>query len=356
MRATSTSAGQTTREPRGVSPWFAIALTGGFLLGLLAFFVAVERRRPPAPTLPALREARSNDDWYERVTRPTPAIRPSPKVAATPAKVQPPAQPQVMPYQQAHATATMSEDARERRERYRRALASNVTVKVDRQVLETPRLVGSDNAAAATTPIDVAAQPAPPHTISAWTWIYGTLETGIQSDHPGDVLARVSQDVKDSVTQTEVLIPMGSKLHGFQRGRQQVERNDTSLLVTWDDIEFPDGAHIPLPQMPGADTAGYPGFADLIKNHYARTWTPAVLISGITAATMLASRPTYGGINGYSPEQEALGAGAESLGTRAAGQLGAGIGYAKPTITIRPGYEFRILVTRDLVFSGPYKQ
>src|SRR3989442_6544168 len=107
MRATSTTAGQ-RREPRGVSPWFAIALTGGFLLGLLAFFVALERRRPPAPTVPALRDARSNNDWYERVNRPTPAIRPSPKVAATPAKVQPPAQPQVMAYQQAHATATMS--------------------------------------------------------------------------------------------------------------------------------------------------------------------------------------------------------------------------------------------------------
>jgi type IV secretory pathway VirB10-like protein len=352
MRATSTSAGQTTREPRGVSPWFAIALTGGFLLGLLAFLVALERRRPPAPTITALRDARGNDDWYEHVTRPTPAIRPSPNVAATPTNVQP----RVMPYQQARATATTSEDTRERRERYRKALASDVTVKVDRQVLEMPRLVGSDNAAAATTPIVVSAQPAAPHTISAWTWIYGTLETGIESDHPGDVLARVSQDVKDSVTQTEVLIPMGSKLHGYQRGRQQVERNDTTLLVTWDDIEFPNGAHIPLPQMPGADTAGYPGFEDLVNHHYAHTWTPAVLISGITAATMLASRPTYGGINGYSPEQEALGAGAESLGTRAAGQLGAGIGSAKPTITIRPGYEFRILVTRDLVFSEPYKQ
>ncbi len=356
MRATSTSAGQTTREPRGVSPWFAIALTGGLLLGLLAFFVAFERRRPPAPTIPALRDARSNDDWYERVNRPTPAIRPSPKVAATPTNVQPPAQALVMPYQQPHATATMNEDARERRERYRKALASDVTVKVDRQVLETPRLVGSDNAAAAAPPIVVAAQPAPPHTISAWTWIYGTLETGIESDHPGDVLARVSQDVKDSVTQTEVLIPMGSKLHGYQGGRQQIRRNDTSLLVTWDDIEFPNGAHVRLPQMPGADTAGYPGFEDIVNNHYAHTWTPAILISGITAATMLASRPTYGGINGYSPEQEALGAGAESLGTRAAGQLGADIGSAKPTITIRPGYEFRILVTRDLVFSGPYKQ
>ncbi len=354
MGATSTTAGQ-RREPRGVSPWFAIAVTGGFLLGLFVFFVALERRRPPAPTIPALREARSNDDWYERVTRPTPAIHPSPNVAATPTNVQPPAQPRVMPYQQGHAT-TMSEDARERRERYRKALASDVTVKVDRQVLETPRLVDTGKASSTMTPIVVAAQPAAPHTISAWTWIYGTLETGIKSDHPGDVLARVSQDVKDSVTQTEVLIPMGSKLHGYQRGRQQVERNDTSLLVTWDDIEFPNGAHVRLPRMPGADTAGYPGFEDVVNNHYAHTWTPAILISGITAATMLASRPTYGGINGYSPEQQALGAGAESLGARAAGQLGADIGSSKPTITIRPGYEFRILVTRDLVFSGPYKQ
>src|SRR6266849_5429635 len=168
MHATNTSAGQPTREPRGVSPWFAIALTGGFLLGVLAFLVALERRRPPAPTIPALRDARSNDDWYERVTRPTPAIRPSPKVAATPTKVQPPAQPQVMPYQQGHATTTMSEDARERRERYRKALASDVTVKVDRQVLETPGLVDTGKASSTTTPIDVAAQPGPPHTISAW--------------------------------------------------------------------------------------------------------------------------------------------------------------------------------------------
>src|SRR5712692_5238848 len=162
MGATSTTAGQ-RREPRGVSPWFAIAVTGGFLLGLFVFFVALERRRPPAPTIPALREARSNDAWYERVTRPTPAIHPSPNVAATPTNVQPPAQPRVMPYQQGHATTTMSEDARERRERYRKALASDVPVKVDRQVLETPRLVGSDNPAA-TTAIVVAAQPAAPHT------------------------------------------------------------------------------------------------------------------------------------------------------------------------------------------------
>jgi type IV secretion system protein VirB10 len=249
----------------------------------------------------------------------------------------------------------MSEEARARHERYQKALASEMTVKVDHQVLEAPHLVGTGDPPASTAPIVVAAQPAPPHTITAWTWLYGTLETGIDSDHPGDMLARVSQDVKDSVTQNEVLIPMGSKLHGYQRGRQEVQRNDTSLIVTWDDFEFPNGTHIPLPQMPGADTAGYPGFEDLVNHHYARTWTPALLISGITAATMLASRPTFGGVNGYSASQEALGAGAQSLGSRATGQLSEDLDSEKPTLVIRPGYPFRILVTRDLVFAGAYR-
>jgi type IV secretion system protein VirB10 len=249
----------------------------------------------------------------------------------------------------------MSQEARERLERYHRALVSDIGIKVGNgQVLETPRLLATGQNTPATSPINVSAQPAPPHTITAWTWIYGTLETGIKSDHPGDVLARVSQDVKDSVTQTEVLIPMGSKLHGYQGGRDQVQSNDTSLLVVWNDIEFPNGGHIQLPNMPGADTKGSPGFEDLVNNHYVRTWAPALLISAITAGTMLASRPTYGGFNGYSPEQQALGAGAESLGGRAAGQLGYSINTVKPTLTIEPGYHFRVLVTRDLVFSGAY--
>lgn len=357
MPITGVIASPATRAPRGVSLWFAGLLTGGFLLGLTAFFVALERHNPPsAPTAPALRDARSDNSWYEHVTKPTAAAVPSPKTVPTMVAAPSPAPLQVMPYQQAHAVPTMSEEARQRLERYHKALASELTIKPDRQVLETPRLISTGNAPSAGAPITIVAQSAPPHTITAWSWIYGTLETGIQSDHPGDVLARVSQDVKDSVTQTEVLIPMGSKLHGYQGGPQQVQRNDASLLVSWDDIEFPNGAHIPLPHMPGADTAGYPGFADLVDHHYARTWTPAVLISGITAATMLASRPTFGSVNGYSAEQEALGAGAQSLGSRAAGQLSTDLGTAKPTLTIRPGYEFRILVTRDLIFSGPYRQ
>jgi type IV secretion system protein TrbI len=151
-----------------------------------------------------------------------------------------------------------------------------------------------------------------------------------------------------------VLIPMGSKLHGTQGGRQALNQNDQSLVVRWDDIEFPNGGHLHIGDMPGADPAGYPGFEDLRDNHYARTWTPAVLISAITAGTMLASNPTYGSAGGYNVAQEAAGAGTSRIGSFGQEQLMTQLINNKPTIIIRPGYQFRVLITRDMVFSQPY--
>jgi type IV secretory pathway VirB10-like protein len=257
-----------------------------------------------------------------------------------------------MAYQAAKVAPTISEIQRMRQREYIAALGSDIGVKQDNgQTLETPRITPTTPA---NSSLSMRVQPAPPHTVGAWSWIYATLETGIESNHPGDVLGRVAQDVKDSVTQTEVLIPMGSKLHGTEGGREQLNQNDQSLVVRWDDIEFPNGGHIHIGDMPGADPQGYPGFEDLVNSHYARTWTPAVLISAITAGTMLASNPTYGSAGGYNMTQEALGAGTSRMGSFGQEQLMSQLVNNKPTLTIRPGYQFRILVTRDLVLSGPY--
>src|SRR5271170_6190171 len=133
---------------------------------------------------------------------------------------------------------------------------------------------------------------------------------------------------------------MGSKLHGTQGGRDTVRQNDTSLIVRWDDIELPNGGHIPIGGMPGTDPQGYPGFEDLVDNHYARIWTPALLISAITAGTMLANTPTYGSFNGYDAETQALGAGASRLGSFGQQNLMDQLINNKPTIQIRPGYQF----------------
>ncbi len=87
------------RQPRGVSPWFAIALVGAFSIGLAVFFIAVERRHQPAPTIPAVRNARGDEGWVERVTSPTPMASPTFHVAPRPVAIPQPAVAQVLPYQ-----------------------------------------------------------------------------------------------------------------------------------------------------------------------------------------------------------------------------------------------------------------
>jgi type IV secretory pathway VirB10-like protein len=343
--------------PRRVPKWFGLTVVGG--IGLALFFIgyAMTHKVTPNAAAPAVRNPGNAPNWFAKY-QPSPEPAPTPiHIAAAPyhpVSSPPPRLTPQTPYQQPRAAPTISQFERLREREYMAALSSEIGVKQDNgQTLETPRVTVAD---AQNSPIDVSPQPAPPHTLSAWSWIYATLETGIDSDHPGDVLGRVSQDVKDSVTQTETLIPMGSKLHGSQGGRDFINQNDTSLLVKWDDIEFPNGGHIHIGGMPGADPAGYPGFEDLVDNHYARTWTPAVLISAITAGTMLASNPTYGSAGGYNATQEALGAGASRMGSFGQEQLMSQLINNKPTITIRPGYQFRILVTKDIVFPGPYQQ
>jgi len=207
------------------------------------------------------------------------------------------------------------------------------------------------------TPILVSPHPASAYTITSGTVLYGTLETGINSDLPGSVLGRIAQDVKDSVTQTYVLIPQGSKLIGSY-DRDHITPQQDRLLVTWRQIVFPNGGEIQLPDMLGTDQAGYSGFEDQVDHHYAKVWTPALLMSAISAGMMMSQPPQYaGGTNGanyMSPGQmAAMGAGRE-LGQVAIGHLGTTTAETRPTIQIRPGYNVRVMVTRDLVFSGPY--
>jgi type IV secretion system protein VirB10 len=182
------------------------------------------------------------------------------------------------------------------------------------------------------------------------------LETGIKSDQPGDVIARISQDVRDTVTQTEVLIPQGSKLHGTVDQTAAVNLNNTSVTVNWDSLQLPNGAEVPLPKLPSADTNGYPGLSDKVDRHLAHTWLPSILVSAITAGSMLSTTSTYGSAQGYSATSEALGQFGSSLGSQSVGNLNQMFQQLRPSIEIRKGTTFRILVTHDLRFDQPYTE
>ncbi len=236
--------------------------------------------------------------------------------------------------------------------------------------LEIPRAQSGEggasfNSNASSDPTVTLHPPASPYTVMAGNVIPAVLIGGINSDLPGPVLAQVSQSVFDSATGKSLLIPQGSRLIGAYRnasawGQQRVQ-------IAWQRLIFPNTASMDLPQMPGTDQGGYAGFADQVNNHYLGTFGTAGVISLISAGQMVGQMATfggggtYGGYGYYQPNQWAMAG--ETAGSAASGQLG-GVGQQMaaqgmnrpPTIEIRPGYQFDVMVTEDLVFPGPFKQ
>src|SRR5229473_2961875 len=236
--------------------------------------------------------------------------------------------------------------------------------------LEIPRAQSGEggasfNSNASSDPTVTLHPPASPYTVMAGNVIPAVLIGGINSDLPGPVLAQVSQSVFDSATGKSLLIPQGSRLIGAYRnalawGQQRVQ-------IAWQRLIFPNTASMDLPQMPGTDQGGYAGFADQVNNHYLASFGTAAVISLIGAGQMVGQMATfggggtYGGYGYYQPNQWAMAG--ETAGSGASGQLG-GVGQQMaaqgmnrpPTIEIRPGYQFDVMVTEDLVFPGPFKQ
>lgn len=181
--------------------------------------------------------------------------------------------------------------------------------------------------------------------------IPATLISGINSELPGPIMAQVSQDVFDTARGKHKLIPQGSRLLGVYTS--EVAYGQSRILIGWQRIIFPDGKAMDIGSMPGADGAGYAGFKDQVNNHYFRLFGSAFLMSGVTAGIALSqpdqgvnSRPTAS-----SAMSEALG---QQLGQVTAQIISKNLNIS-PTLEIRPGYRFNVMVTKDMTFSKPYQ-
>ncbi|BAR63507.1 conjugal transfer protein TrbI (plasmid) [Bradyrhizobium diazoefficiens] len=98
--------------------------------------------------------------------------------------------------------------------------------------------------------------------------IPATLITGINSDLPGRITAQVSQNVYDSATGHQLLIPQGAKLLG--RYDSKVAFGQSRVLVVWTDIVFPNGSTLQIGGMAGTDPEGY-GSIPIRCNWFSRT-------------------------------------------------------------------------------------
>lgn len=192
--------------------------------------------------------------------------------------------------------------------------------------------------------------PRTPYELRAGFVIPAILISGINSELPGQIMAQVSQDVYDTPRSKWKLIPQGSRLIGAYSS--DVAYGQARVLVAWQRIVFPDGKAMDIGAMPGADSAGYAGFNDKVNNHYWKTFSSAFLMSAVTAgiATSQPENSGYGRPSLGSAMSEAVG---QQLGQVTAQLIAKNLNIA-PTIEIRPGYRFNVIVTKDMTFNKPY--
>ncbi|MFO8834969.1 TrbI/VirB10 family protein [Legionella pneumophila serogroup 1] len=186
--------------------------------------------------------------------------------------------------------------------------------------------------------------------------IPGVMISGISSELPGQIIGQVSQNVYDTATGKYLLIPQGTKIFGLYSS--EVSFGQNSVLVAWQRLIFPDGKALDIGSMPGADSAGFAGFRDKANNHYLRIYGSALLMSGIVGGISYSQNSNQSNQYGFSSPtagsvlSQALG---QQLGEVTSQLVAKNLNIA-PTLNIRPGYRFNIIVVKDLTFRKPYRQ
>jgi type IV secretion system protein VirB10 len=192
-------------------------------------------------------------------------------------------------------------------------------------------------------------KPKSPYEVKAGTIIPATLQTGIDSDLPGQITAKVSRNVYDTVTGNYLLIPQGTTVIGVYDS--QVAYGQSRVLIAWSRLIFPNGDSFDLQGQPGADLAGMAGLHDLVDNHYFRIFGSALLFSVFGAAGQLSQPQQTNSV--LSNQQIIYGAIGQEMSQVGAKMIQKNMNI-QPTLNIRPGTQFNILLTRDMVLPEPY--
>lgn len=182
------------------------------------------------------------------------------------------------------------------------------------------------------------------------TVIPAIMITGINSDLPGQIIGQVSQNVFDSVSGRTLLIPQGTKIIGSYDSFVAVGQE--RAMVAWRRLIFPDGMSLELLNMPGADQGGYSGFSDQVNNHYLKIFGGALMLSLVGAGYQI-SQPEGGGE--YPNRQEIIAAQIGQQLAQVSGELIRRNMQIQPTIEIRPGYRFNVMVNKDMILE-PYEE
>lgn len=197
-----------------------------------------------------------------------------------------------------------------------------------------------------TVSVEALQNPISPYTVQAGAVIAAAMVTGLRSDLPGQITAQVTENVYDGPTGRILLIPQGSRLIGQYDA--EVAFGQSRALLVWNRLILPNGRSIVLERQPGADPSGYAGLEDEVDNHWGQLFRGAVL------STLLSIGAEAGTSSDESDLLQAIRRGASDSISQTGRQIVGRSLNIQPTITIRPGFPVRVIVTRDLVLE-PYR-
>lgn len=186
--------------------------------------------------------------------------------------------------------------------------------------------------------------PRSPYQVMAGNLIPASLVTGLNSDLPGQVIGQVTENVFDTVTGQHLLIPQGSRLMG--RYDSVIAFGQSRALVVWTRLILPNGDSIQLDNLPGSDSQGFAGLKDKVDRH---TWQ---FIKGAALSSLLSVGSELASDDGDRLTRALQNAGQDSANIAGQRIIDRNLNV-QPTIKIRQGWRFNVIISRDLILK-PY--
>lgn len=182
--------------------------------------------------------------------------------------------------------------------------------------------------------------------LQAGSVIPATLLTQVTSDNlNADVVAIVRQNVYDSVTGNNILIPAGTKLIGHPEGY-----SGTRINLSFYRMILPDGNSISLPDQSAVTGTGFAGVKDKHSGHSWQKFKGALSGALLSGALIGVTSKNTDKSGDRSYGQEAMTGAATDLiqnitsSTKNHEEI-------KSTTTIRIGYQFNILLNADVAIQ-----
>jgi type IV secretion system protein TrbI len=197
------------------------------------------------------------------------------------------------------------------------------------------------------------AAPMSRYVLTAGTRIPAVLDQAINSDLPGEMIARVRNNVyyTDAAGQRYLMIPQNSQFVG--RYNSSIVYGQERVQVVWDRIIFPDKSSIDLLGMNGQDSMGATGLHDKVNTHWRRMLADAAITSMFAAGIEITQRQNQSAY-GYPTVGQTV---SQAIGQQL-GEVGMEMARRnlsrQPTLKIREGTPFFVFVNRDILFDAPY--